>query len=42
VLLPQVIKCELFDQAIDVAVKQYVKMLVATPQQTAMLGPLMT
>jgi hypothetical protein len=31
-----VIKCELFDEAVDAAVKRYPIMLLATPQQLMM------
>eukprot|EP00882_Tetradesmus_deserticola_P018461 GHRQ01019828.1.p1 GENE.GHRQ01019828.1~~GHRQ01019828.1.p1 ORF type:complete len:154 (+),score=60.80 GHRQ01019828.1:465-926(+) len=36
----QVIKCELFDEAVDLAVRRYPLMLLAAPQQALMLGPL--
>lgn len=36
----QVIKCELFDEAVDLAVKRYPLMLLAAPAQASALGPL--
>ncbi|WIA44524.1 hypothetical protein OEZ86_007260 [Tetradesmus obliquus] len=38
--LEQVIKCELFDEAVDLAVKRYPLMLLAAPQQALVLGPM--
>eukprot|EP00878_Enallax_costatus_P002686 GHUV01002874.1.p1 GENE.GHUV01002874.1~~GHUV01002874.1.p1 ORF type:complete len:162 (+),score=20.20 GHUV01002874.1:295-780(+) len=38
--LDQVIKCDLFDEAVDFAIKRYPLMLLAAPQQVSVLGPL--
>ena len=38
--LDQVIKCDLFDESVDFAVKRYPLMLLAAPQQVSVLGPL--